>query len=200
VIRLPRAPAAAAVALGLLVSGLLFGPVGCGSSVPPARAKPPPPPPIKTVEDDKPAPLKAVYVYSPVGKRDPFQNVFQIKESPKPRQVNLPIGPTQKFPLDRYRLVMTMTGTASPVAVVEDPDGFGWTIRVNSFIGQNWGKVTSIQREQIIVTETITDNTLNKHYTSDITIKVPRDPGELADLKQLGASETLGAAQTTPGN
>jgi type IV pilus assembly protein PilP len=173
----------------------------CGAPPPPPKPKPPPlPPPTAALADDKPAVAQSIYVYSPVGKRDPFQNVFMVKEVTPVKVPGAKPTPLQKWSLDRLKLVMTMTGTSSPLAMVEDPEGRGWSVRIGTFVGQNWGKVTSIQRDQIIITETITDHATGRVYPQALPLKVARDASELADFKQLSDGETLGAAQSNPGN
>lgn len=183
--RLPRALLVLLPALAL----------ACSPPPPPPRPKPAPAPAPKVLEEEVPKSPASIYVYSPVGKRDPFQNVFAVKEV---KPTITPGGgrkptPLQRFPLDRLKLSMTMTGTASPMAMLEDPDGRGWTVRVGDFVGQNWGKVTSIQRDQIIVTETITDHATGRVYPQNIPLKVPKDATETASEKALKDGETLGA-------
>src|SRR5205823_11402964 len=85
----------------------------------------------------------ALYVYSPVGRRDPFMAPHQAAGKP------------MRWSVDQFRLKFTVTGTASPRAVIEDPDSRAWLVRIGDYVGNNWGKVTSIERDQIIVTETI---------------------------------------------
>ena len=176
----------------LLAAGML---AACGAPPPPPRRPPPPVPQAKVIEEEKPAAPQSIYVYSPVGKRDPFMNVFAVKEVTPVKVPGAKPTALQKFPLDRLRLVMTMTGTSSPMAMVEDPDGRGWTVRVGTFVGQNWGKVTSIQRDQVIITETITDHATGRVYPEQRPLRVPRDASEVADMKQLGEDERLGPAQ-----
>lgn len=171
--------------------------LACGSPPPPPRRAPPPVPAPKVLEDEeKPKAPASIYIYSPVGKRDPFQNVFAVKEV-KPTinpGGNRKPTPLQRFSIDRLRLSMTMTGTSSPIAMIEDPDGRGWTIHVGDFVGQNWGKVTAIQRDQIIITETITDHATGRVYPQSIALKVPKDASELLSEQQLKDGESLGAA------
>jgi type IV pilus assembly protein PilP len=174
--------------------------VACGAPPPPPRKAPPPPPPAKSLDDDKNAGPQTIYVYSPTGKRDPFENVFAIKEVTPVKVPGAKPTPLQRWPLDRLKLSMTVTGTSTPMATLEDPDGRGWTVRIGTFVGQNWGKVSAIQRDQIIVTETITDHATGKVYPQAIPIKVSVSETDRAADAQLHEGETLGAAQTNPGN
>jgi Tfp pilus assembly protein PilP len=112
----------------------------------------------------------------------------------------------QKLSLDQLRLALTVTGTASPMAMVEvvgDPKNHGYPVRMGDFVGKNWGKVTSIQVNQIVVTETITDNNTGRVYPQNITLQVPQSKEEQSDLKALQESEafvpTSQRAQSTGG-
>jgi Tfp pilus assembly protein PilP len=120
-----------------------------------------------------------------------------VKEVTKVKEPGTKPTPLQRFPIDRLKLSVTMTGTASPSAMIEDPEGRGWTVKIGTFVGQNWGKVSSIQRDQIIITETITDHATGRVYPSNIPLRVARDANESKDLQQLNveSGETMGVAQ-----
>jgi type IV pilus assembly protein PilP len=170
----------------------------CGSPPPPPRRAPPPTPvATKPVEDDtKPTAPASIYVYSPIGKRDPFQSQapaatgfahIEIKGRTK--------TPLEKWGLDQLKVAMTVTGTATPMAMVEDPDQRGWSVHLGDFIGQNGGKVTGIHRDEIIVTETITDHSTGRVYPQNVKLTVPVSRDEQRDLKALREGETLGPAR-----
>lgn len=168
----------------------------CGSPPPPPRRAPPPPAPVKTVDDDadKPKAPTNIYVYSPIGKRDPFQNVFLSKELAPLRRPGHQQTPLEKLSLDQLKLSLTVTGTANPLAMVEDPDGRGWPVHVGDFIGQNGGKVTGIHRTEIVVTETITDHSTGRVYPQSVKLQVKVDKNEEHDLSMLKEGEELRAA------
>src|SRR5256714_11350907 len=99
----------------------------CGSSAPPPPRRPAPPPAApKPAEDEAAAPPPTtMYVYSPIGKRDPFQNVFGNKESNPVRVEGRKPTPLQRWSLDQLRLSLTVTGTSSPMAMLEYPENRG---------------------------------------------------------------------------
>lgn len=142
-----------------------------------------------TAEHDlKPQIPVNIYVYSPIGKRDPFQNQAVKQQGfgrtpPNPGRVRTPL---EKWGLDQLKLSLTVTGTATPVAMVEDPEHRGWPVRIGDFIGQNGGKVTGIHREEIVVTETITDHSTGRIYPQNVRLAVPvgeeSRPGEPTGL------------------
>jgi len=165
----------------------------CGSSAPPPPRRPAPPPAApKPAEDDATAAAPvAMYVYSPIGKRDPFQNVFGNRENTPVRVEGRKPTPLQRWSLDQLKLSLTVTGTSSPMAMLEDPDNRGWPVRLGDFVGKNWGKVTSIQRDQIIVTETITDHSTGRVYPENIKIMVPQNKDEERDFSALKDGEEM---------
>jgi type IV pilus assembly protein PilP len=167
-------------ALRTLPALLLLAAAACGDAPPPPRRSAPPPPPPKRLEEEPPPQEQtSLYVYSPVNKRDPFQIVFAVaKANPQAASGRKPT-PLQKWPLDALTVSMTVTGTSTPMAMLVDPEGRGWPVRIGDFVGQNWGKVTAIQRDQIVVTESITDHATGRVYPNNIPLKVPKTKEEL---------------------
>ncbi len=164
----------------------------CTSAPPPPRRPAPPPAAPKAAEEEAaPVAPTAMYVYSPIGKRDPFQNVFGNKETTPLRVEGRKPTPLQRWSLDQLRLSLTVTGTSSPMAMLEDPDNRGWPVRLGDFVGKNWGKVTAIQRDQIVVTETITDHSTGRVYPQNIKIMVPQSRDEERDFSALKDGEEM---------
>lgn len=62
-------------------------------------------------------------------------------------------GPLQKHPLKDYKVLMIMSGTALPKAVVEDPKGQTFVIQRETRIGDKNGHVRSITQYAIFVKE-----------------------------------------------
>jgi type IV pilus assembly protein PilP len=170
----------------------------CGSPPPPARrAAPTPTPAPKAMEEDvKEIAPTNIYVYSPIGKRDPFQNQVVSQSGISHVEVRgRNKTPLEKWALDQLKLSLTVTGTATPIAMVEDPEHRGWTVRLGDFIGQNGGKVTGIHRDEVIVTETITDHSTGRVYPQNVKLTVPVEKSEERDLKALQEGEHLGPAR-----
>jgi len=172
----------------------------CGSPPPPPRRAAPAPvaAPNPVTDDDIKGQLPAtIYVYSPIGKRDPFQNqsVTQQGFGRSASNTGRKKTPLEKWSLDQLKLSMTVTGTATPLAMVEDPDRRGWPVRLGDFIGQNGGKVTGIHRDEIVVTETITDHSTGRVYPQNVKLTVPVTRDEEKDFKALQEGERLGVAR-----
>ena len=182
----------AATALGAALAFL----AACGAPPPPPRRAAPAPAPVKVIEDDtdKPKAPVNIYVYSPIGKRDPFANVFANKDVTPIKAGGHRAGPLEKYSLDSLRLSLTVTGTANPLAMVEDPENRGWPVRLGDFIGTNGGKVTGIHRDEVIVTETITDHSTGRVYPQNVKLTVPVDASEKRDLGMLKEGEELRAS------
>jgi type IV pilus assembly protein PilP len=180
----------------------------CAALLATACGSPPPPPPRrtapaastapKTVTDDDIKPVMPTnnYVYSPIGKRDPFQNQSVPQGFGRARETPGRVKtPLEKWGLDQLRLSMTVTGTATPMAMVEDPDHRGWPVRLGDFIGQNGGKVTGIHRDEVVITETITDHSTGRVYPQNVKLTVPVTRDEERDMKALQDGEHIGVAK-----
>jgi len=186
-------------ALAFICADLLAA--ACGSPPPPHRRAAPAaaaaaPRPV-TDDEVKPLVPSNIYVYSPIGKRDPFQNQAVLRQgfgraAQNPGRVKTPL---EKWSLDQLRLSMTVTGTATPLAMVEDPEHRGWPVRLGDFIGQNGGKVTGIHRDEVVITETITDHSTGRVYPQNVKLMVPVTREEEKDFKALQEGEHIGVAK-----
>ncbi len=122
----------------------------------------------------EPIQQKEIYLYSPVGKRDPFKSYFT---SFKKKAVTFTPTPLQKYELDRLKIVGIITGISSPRAMVEDPDGQSYIIRQGALIGKNYGKVKLIRSSEVVVHEEYRDFTGKKVITS-FFMKMNKDDSE----------------------
>jgi len=117
----------------------------------------------------------ALYVYLPVGKRDPFMSHQQKAPGRTTR--------LQQWPVDQFSLKGTVTGIASPSAVILAPDSRAWLVRIGDYVGNNEGKVTSIDRDQIVVTETI-GGPYGNLYPQPIKLDLS-SPGSIENLEPV---------------
>ena len=168
--------------LALLAVGAL---AACGNDQPsPAAAtkaaqatKPAPPPPPAA------APAGPVYVYNPIGKRDPFRS--PDLDLARASAVNNAAcnEPLCKFDLDQLTLVAVVSGDSNPVAMVQDSAGRGYILHRNTRIGRQGGKVTQILRDSVIVTEYFTapDGKSNANQLT-LAIKADRQAPQELDL------------------
>ena len=89
------------------------------------------------------------YSYNPIGKRDPFRSFFKTAG---PEAITSPT-PLQRYEVDQYALVGVVWGISTAKAMVQDPEQVGHVVEAGTYIGKNWGKVTQINSDSIVVTE-----------------------------------------------
>lgn len=157
-----------------LVLVAFLGLAACGdddSTESSAAAKPVAQAPTTDKDAESEEDAVAEYVYNPIGKRDPFRTfIATVTETSGP-----PPTPLQKYEIDQYKLTGIVWGVERPRALVEDPDGVGHVVELGTYIGKNWGKVTQITSNVVVVTE--------EYLTPDGALVV--NPIEIA-LKQTG--------------
>ncbi|MBX5482716.1 MAG: pilus assembly protein PilP [Myxococcaceae bacterium] len=96
------------------------------------------------------------YSYNPISKRDPFRAPDEILLPSRLAGAGAVSGcnePLCQWDLEQLKLVAVVTGDANPIAMVTDPQGVGYLVKRNSRIGKLGGRVTSILRDGITVTE-----------------------------------------------
>jgi type IV pilus assembly protein PilP len=128
----------------------------CGDSRPAATAVSPSAAPKASAAPAPAAPAPAPdaeVAYSSVGKRDPFKSFLaglRATTGAVVTRCNTPLG---RFELDQLRLVAVITGLADPMAMVEAPNGVGYSVRKGACIGKNGGVVSTIRTGEVLVTE-----------------------------------------------
>ncbi|RJO63405.1 MAG: hypothetical protein C4523_20470 [Myxococcales bacterium] len=111
------------------------------------QAQPPAPAaPVAEVEKD--------YVYTSIGKRDPFRSIFDeagVEATVNPEEAVL--SPLQNYDVNSFRVSAIVWGVPSPTAVVAAPDNNTYLVKTGTLIGRNWGKVVKIKRDAVVVLE-----------------------------------------------
>jgi type IV pilus assembly protein PilP len=109
----------------------------------------------------------AVWSYSSVGKRDPFRSFLSENRGGGASLVTRCGTPLGRFELEQFRLVAVITGLEDPVAMVQAPNGTGYTVRRGSCIGKNGGSVAAVRTGQVVVAEWATraDGTRDRTQT-----------------------------------
>ncbi len=98
------------------------------------------------------------YTFNAVNRRDPFKTYFdELSQNEQQDQANL--TELQKIDLDKLKLVAVVVGTATPMAMVEDPTGRGHTVKIGTLIGKRLGQVKHIRQGEIVVQEEFRDFT-----------------------------------------
>ncbi|MCW8931170.1 MAG: pilus assembly protein PilP [Gammaproteobacteria bacterium] len=102
------------------------------------------------------------YAYDAQDIRDPFKPVVDIEvfsgpyRGPRPDE-NRPREPLEEFSLDSLRMVGTLAQKESEWILIKDPDGLLHRVSLGHYMGKNYGKVTSISEEEVLLLELVSD-------------------------------------------
>ncbi|MBI3610665.1 MAG: pilus assembly protein PilP [Nitrospirae bacterium] len=151
------------VPLGLFL-GLWATATGCvGGSSPPGpsavkqTAAKVPATPSAVVENKAQAPTlptPSPYAYNPEARRDPFRSILVASEMGKTLE-SLP--PLLRTEVGELRLIGIVWGGMGNSAMVQTPDGKGYTIRAGTPVGPNNGTVRRITDRYLVIEEKYTD-------------------------------------------
>jgi type IV pilus assembly protein PilP len=114
----------------------------------------------------------SAHAYDPSGRRDPFAPVLQ--------QLGLgPIDPTlpplQRVGLTEMNLIAVIWGAYGSSAMVQTPDGNGYTVRRGTRIGPNNGVVSAVTEQGIVVQERFTDVYGSKQEREYVKLLHPKE-------------------------
>lgn len=107
-----------------------------------------------STEDGQRPPLSPLGGYDPAGRRDPFAPVLSQLA---PGQIDPTLPPLQRVGLTDMNLIAVIWGAYGYTAMVQTPDGNGYTVRKGTRMGPNNGVVSAITEKGIIVQERFTD-------------------------------------------
>lgn len=151
--------------IGLCLVALL--PIGLAACNKESKKQPESAPvqPVKTVQQAAPIqkPMSSVVKLTPAltnqpdfnGKKDPFKpSVFEKTHSVSSKKVVSSGLPIHSYDVSQFRLI----GVVDNKAMVVDPNGKGYVLRLGMTIGKNEGKIISISRSGVDVLE---------HYRDD---------------------------------
>ena len=117
------------------------------------------------------------YFYTPIGKRDPFRPYYLDTQKVPVRQTNENAGPLEQLELEQLKLCAIITGLETPLAMIEDPSGKGYTITPGMQIGRNGGRVARISRDEVIVEEEYY-NSEGKRIINKISMKLAKEAAD----------------------
>jgi len=126
-------------------------------------------PAVTTAEPEKPE-----WSYSSVGKRDPFRSFLSDLQASGPALVTRCNAPLGRFELEQLKLVAVITGLADPVAMLEAPNGVGYSVRRGACLGKNGGVVAAVRSGEVVVSEWAirADGTRDRTQT---VLKLPKE-------------------------
>lgn len=119
--------------------------------------------------------IKAEVFYDPAGKRDPFKS-FMGAAGTKARP-SAPATPLQSHDLSALKLVGVMALPGKKVAIIEDPSGKGYHVKMGTRIGLNEGVVVDILSDELIVEETYLDE-ISQSKVRRVSVKIPKEQGQ----------------------
>lgn len=115
---------------------------------------------IEPLPEIKPAPS---FVYEADGRRSPFMpDAPQRRMSNDPNAVqgpdpNRPREFLEQFPLDTLEMVGTLTVQGTQFGLVQTADGLIHRVTVGNHLGQNYGRIMSIDDSEIRLVEIVPD-------------------------------------------
>jgi type IV pilus assembly protein PilP len=168
----------------LLVLGATVAALGaCGTNAPPPRAaaasqiaKPSAPAAAAPAAAEPKKAAEPEWSYSSAGKRDPFRNFLADLDKGQGSLATRCATPLGRFEIEQLKVVAVITGLEDPVAMVEAPNGVGYSVRRGACIGKNGGVVASVRSGEVVVTEWA----MRADGTRDRTQTVLRLPREAA--------------------
>ena len=113
--------------------------------------------------------------YDPSGRRDPFAPVLQ-QLGLGPIDPLLP--PLQRVGLTEMNLIAVVWGAYGHTAMVQTPDGNGYTVRRGTRIGPNNGVVSAVTDKGIVVQERFTDVYGSKQEREYVKLLHPKEGAE----------------------
>lgn len=113
--------------------------------------------------------------YDPSGRRDPFAPIIQELQ---PGKVDTTLPPLQRVTLTELNLIAIVWGAYGYTAMVQTPEGHGYTVRRGTRMGQNSGVVSAITERGIIVQERFTDVYGKKQEREYVKLLHPKEGAE----------------------
>jgi type IV pilus assembly protein PilP len=113
--------------------------------------------------------------YDPSGRRDPFAPIIQEFQ---PGKVDENLPPLQRVTLTELNLIAIVWGAYGYTAMVQTPEGYGYTVRRGTRVGQNNGVVSAITERGIIVQERFTDVYGKKQEREHVKLLHPKEGSE----------------------
>jgi type IV pilus assembly protein PilP len=120
-------------------------------------------------------PVPGEYSYNPSGRRDPFAVVLK---DPKTGEENQSLPPLQQLSLTELNLIGIVWGGFGYSAMVQAPDGKGYTVRQGTRVGPNGGAVSSITENALVVQERFTDVYGNKQVREYVKLLHAKEGSE----------------------
>lgn len=92
---------------------------------------------------------------TPIIQRNPFSPLVENTQL-KPDTNHIP-GPLESFALTDLHYVGILSQSNMQWGLISAPNGAIYSVTIGQYIGQNYGKVTQITSDKIVITETVSD-------------------------------------------
>ncbi len=113
-------------------------------------------------------PEKKEYVYDPTGKRDPFRSAI-LGESLRGKET---LPPLQRREISELKLIGIVWDKGGYNAMLETPDGKGYTIKVGTLVGPKKGVVKKITKRTVVIEEKYMD-IIGEMKTREVVMELP---------------------------
>ena len=111
---------------------------------------------------------KKEYTYDPTGKRDPFRSAI-LGESLRGKET---LPPLQRREISELKLIGIIWNSAGYNAMLETPDGKGYTIKAGTIVGPKKGIVKKITKRTVLIEEKYMD-IIGEMKTREIIMELP---------------------------
>jgi type IV pilus assembly protein PilP len=162
--------------VSVAVVALLFA-AGCGEGKKASVRTLPPPAAVAAAPAKPDAVADAAaseWVYTSSGKRDPFHSFLAEFGSDGRVAVTRCATPLGRFELDQLRLVAVVTGLDDPVAMVEAPNGVGYSLRRGACVGRNGGVIAAVRSGEVVISEWVIRADGSRDKTQTI-LRLPKE-------------------------
>lgn len=149
-------------------------------------------PPETTVSPDAALPVTLApeslfkgeqHLYSRKGRIDPFapflhkpeaevQGEDQVKQSGR-----VPMTPLERIAIGQLTLTAVLQLSDTNIALVQESSGKGYVVKLGTYIGENGGRVSMIDKNSVVIEER-SKNIFGKTETKKIELKLKKQPGE----------------------
>ncbi|NTV47890.1 MAG: pilus assembly protein PilP [Chlorobiales bacterium] len=148
------------------------------ASQPPKASAVPPKPVQKQASSAVRLPPPPVTQFDFSNKKDPFKPFVTVKAEPKKtfegrKNIQRNSLPIHSFDVSQFKLIGIITGGRENKAMVTDPGGKGYVLKVGMLIGKNDGKITSISPSGVDVLEQFKDDS-GRVRKEKIKLTLPR--------------------------
>lgn len=160
----------------------------CSKNQPQAPAPAPPQPPKAAAVQPKPVqkqvssvlrlPSPPLNQFDFSNKKDPFKPFMVVKAEPKKSPESLKKAlrnslPIHSFDVSQFKLIGIITGGRENQAMVTDPDGKGYVLKVGMLIGKNDGRISAISSSGVDILEQFKDDN-GRVRKENIKLTLPR--------------------------